>query len=123
MCPSDNDTNSSSAPTSSNPEREAGRTPNEAAKDEQIVNVALLLYVNALVMTCESEVAKGIWTPHRKSFHVKARGQGVRCSNGRLFSIEREHLQDECGVEGSQAEIQTSEGPDGRNRGDGYMDS
>ncbi|KAI1824096.1 hypothetical protein F4861DRAFT_539412 [Xylaria intraflava] len=39
------------------------------AIDEQIVNVALILYLNALTLCSE---AQGEWTPHRKGFVLKS---------------------------------------------------
>ncbi|KAI8623451.1 hypothetical protein F5Y19DRAFT_481649 [Xylariaceae sp. FL1651] len=47
----------------------------KAVNDEQIVNTALLLYLNALTISC-SEV-QGDWTLHRRRFVLESRGKKV----------------------------------------------
>ncbi|KAI0424496.1 hypothetical protein F5Y09DRAFT_353359 [Xylaria sp. FL1042] len=47
----------------------------KAANDEQIVNTALLLYLNALSIACSH--VQGDWTLHRRQFVVKSQGKKV----------------------------------------------
>lgn len=47
----------------------------KAANDEQIVNTALLLYLNALSIACPQ--VQGDWTLHRRQFVLKSKGKKV----------------------------------------------
>lgn len=47
----------------------------KAANDEQIVNTALLLYLNALSIACSQ--VQGDWTLHRRQFVLKSNGKKV----------------------------------------------
>ncbi|KAI0104626.1 hypothetical protein GGR51DRAFT_521573 [Nemania sp. FL0031] len=47
----------------------------KAANDEQIVNTALLLYLNALAISCSQ--VQGHWTLHRKRFVLESKGEKV----------------------------------------------
>ncbi|KAI8948014.1 hypothetical protein F4801DRAFT_604970 [Xylaria longipes] len=71
------------SPATSTPERPENLSPhipeNDKASndrvvcDEQIVNMALLLYLNALTLSCTRTL--GDWTAHRKAFILKSQGK------------------------------------------------